>query len=274
MFDPENPPELSAQSWLNVDKPLTLKGLRGKVVVMVAFQMLCDGSNNHALPQAARLAKSFQRDEVEVVGLHMVFERHAEMTIDKLTAFVKDKGFSFPIAVDAVGKKAGDLPQTMTAYEIQGTPTILLFDRQGRLRRHYLGQVDDLRLGAEIMALAIEDAKSPRETSIAIERRLHATLADPHDHDHPDHVHGPNCNHGHDHGHGHAPAPVKAKVEPHVHGPNCNHGHDHAPAPVKVKVEPHVHGPNCNHGHDHDHGHAVDPKQAVADAVRAQLGKR
>jgi hypothetical protein len=248
MFDPENPPELSVQSWLNADKPLTLKGLRGKVVVMVAFQMLCDGSNNHALPQASRLAKSFQRDEVEVVGLHMVFERHAEMTPEKLAAFVKDKGFSFPIAIDAVGKKAGDLPQTMTAYEIQGTPTILLFDRQGRLRRHYLGQVDDLRLGAEIMALAIEDAKSPRETSIAIERRLHATLADPHDHDHPEHVHGPNCNHGHDHG--------------------------HAPAPVKAKAEPHVHGPNCNHGHDHDHSHAVDAKQAVADAVRAQLAKR
>ncbi len=271
MFDPENPPELSAQSWLNSDKPLTLKGLRGKVVVMTAFQMLCEGSKNHALPQAIRLAKSFQRDEVEVVGLHMVFERHAEMTPEKLAAFVTDTGLTFPIAIDKPGKKPDDLPQTMTAYEIQGTPTILLFDRQGRLRRHYLGQVDDLRLGAEIMALAIEDAKSPRETSLAIERRLHATLSDPHDHDHPEHVHGPNCNHDHDH----APKPVTAKAEPHVHGPNCNHGHDHdhdhAPKPVKAKVEPHVHGPNCNHGHDHDH---IDPKQAVADAVRAQLAKR
>ena len=37
---------------------------------------------------------------------------------------------------------------------MQGTPTLLLFDRQGRLRRHYLGAVDDVRLGAEIMALS------------------------------------------------------------------------------------------------------------------------
>ena len=247
MFDPENPPEISAQSWLNTDQPVTLQSLRGKVVVMTAFQMLCGGSTKHALPQASRIAKSFQRDEVEVIGLHMAFERHAEMGADKLASFVKEQELAFPIAIDKPGKKAlQDLPQTMAAYEIQGTPTILLFDRQGRLRRHYLGQVDDLRLGAEIMALAIEDAKSPREASIAIERRLHATLSDPHDHDH----------HGHDHG-GHD----------HVHGPDCNHGHDHGHA------QEHVHGPGCGHDHSHDHTapSSADAKKAVADAVSAQL---
>jgi peroxiredoxin len=248
MFDPEKPPELSVASWMNTDETPTLKALRGKVVVMVAFQMLCGGSIKHALPQAQRIATSFQRDEVEVIGLHTVFERHAEMTPDKLEAFLDEQGLTFPVALDQPGKRPSqDLPLTMAAYEIQGTPTILLFDRQGRLRRHYLGQVDDLRLGAEIMALAIEDAKAPREASIAIERRLHATLSDPHDHDHhghgePGHVHGPNCNHGHDHGHSHEPAA-------HVHGPNCNHGHDHS----------------------HDAPSAADAKQAVADAVRAQL---
>jgi peroxiredoxin len=239
MFDPENPPEIIASAWLNVEKPMSLKALRGKVVVVTAFQMLCKGSNNHALPQMTRLARSFQRDEVEVIGLHMVFEKHDEMTPKKLAEFATEHDLDFPIAIDKAGKRPlEDLPMTMAAYEIQGTPTILLFDRQGRLRRHYLGQVDDLRLGAEIMALAMEDAKAPREASIAVERRLHSTLSDPHDHD--NHVHGPGCNHGHDHDHGH---------------------------------EAHVHGPGCNHGHDHDH--APDPKQAVADAVKAQLrGKR
>ena len=60
----------------------------------------------------------------------------------------------------------------MEAYELQGTPAILIFDRQGRLRRHYLGAVDDLRIGAEIMALVMEETDSPREFSIAVERRL------------------------------------------------------------------------------------------------------
>ncbi|MEQ1698402.1 MAG: redoxin domain-containing protein [Hyphomicrobiaceae bacterium] len=273
MFDPENPPEIIASAWLNVEKPMPLKSLRGKVVVMAAFQMLCKGSNNHALPQMTRLSRSFQRDEVEIIGLHMVFENHGEMTPQKLAEFATEHDLDFPIAIDKAGKRpTDDLPMTMAAYEIQGTPTILLFDRQGRLRRHYLGQVDDLRLGAEIMALAMEDAKAPREASIAVERRLQATLSDPHDHDHHGHDHEGGCcgghHHDHDHDHDHA----------HAHGEGGCDGsggcggkggcgsHDHAHSHEK-----HVHGPGCNH--DHDHGH--DPKKAVADAVKAQLqGKR
>jgi hypothetical protein len=39
---------------------------------------------------------------------------------------------------------------------MEGTPTLILIDRQGRLRRQTLGHVPDLRLGAEIMALMME----------------------------------------------------------------------------------------------------------------------
>lgn len=233
MFNPENPPALSVASWLNAERDLTLSAFKGKVVVLVAFQMLCGGSTKHALPQAQRIATSFQADEVQVMGLHMVFENFAEMTPAKLTSFVAEQGYTFPIGIDAPGPRATqDPPKTMTAYEIQGTPTILLFDRQGRLRRHYLGQVDDLRLGAEIMALSIEEATAPREQSIAIERRLHAALSDPHDHDHHGHEHGEAC------------------------GSGC--GHDHS----------HDHG----HSHGHDHGRSHDaPRASVADALKDHL---
>ena len=99
---------------------------------------------------------------------------------------------------------------------MQGTPTVLVFDRQGRLRRHYLGAVDDVRLGAEIMALCIEDKKAPREASMAIEMKLHAALVDPQQHEHA--ADGSCCgghghSHDHDHGHDHA----------HAH----DHAHDH-----------------------------------------------
>ena len=92
------------------------------------------------------------------------------------------------------------LPETMEAYGMQGTPTLLVFDRQGRLRRHYLGAVDDVRLGAEIMALCIEDAKAPREASVAIEKKLHAALVDPQQHEH---AHDGSCCGGHGHSHDH-----------------------------------------------------------------------
>ncbi len=35
------------------------KKLKGKVVVLVAFQMLCPGSLRHSLPQAGRIARAF-----------------------------------------------------------------------------------------------------------------------------------------------------------------------------------------------------------------------
>jgi hypothetical protein len=225
-FNPESPPELIASQWFNSD-PMTLKSLKGKVVVLVAFQMLCPGSLRHSLPQAGRIARAFSRDEVEVIGLHMVFENHKDMTPSLLEPFLRDEKIEFPVAVDA--QDASGLPKTMEAYGMQGTPTLLIYDRQGRLRRHYLGSVDDVRLGAEIMALCIEEKNAPREAAIAIERRLHAALVDPNEHNHQ---HGDGCCGGHDHAHDHAHG------HSHEHGhEGCCGGHDH-------------------HGHEHAHTHA------------------
>jgi hypothetical protein len=137
-----------------------------------------------------------------------VFEHHDVMTPAALAAFVHEYRWPFAIGIDEPDGK--NLPRTMAAYEMRGTPTLLLFDRQGRLRRHYLGQVDDIRLSAEIMGLAIEDASATREDSIAIERRLAAALIDPDaDHAHGpahDHAHGDDCGCGHDHTHDHGVA--------------------------------------------------------------------
>ena len=62
-------PELAVSEWLNTDTPLTLAGLRGQVVVIEAFQMLCPGCVAHGLPQAQRVQSAFGRDLV-VLGLH------------------------------------------------------------------------------------------------------------------------------------------------------------------------------------------------------------
>ncbi len=211
MFNPESPPELSVTRWVNTRKPLSLAALKGKVVVVIAFQMLCPGCVQHGLPQAQKLAQQFADGEVIVVGLHSVFEHHAVMGPEALEAFMHEYGWIFPVGIDTPDGKG--LPKTMAAYEMRGTPTMLVFDRAGRLRRHYFGHVEDMRLAAEVMALVIEDANAPREASVAIERKMHAALVSPdagHEHGH-DHEHGEDCGCEHDHGHDHA------------HG----HGHDH-----------------------------------------------
>jgi hypothetical protein len=42
------------------------------------------------------------------------------------------------------------LPLTMRAYAMQGTPTLMLIDAQGRLREQHFGVLDDLALGAAL----------------------------------------------------------------------------------------------------------------------------
>ncbi len=240
MFNPENPPELQVDAWLNVNKPITLSQLKGRVVVILAFQMLCPGCVTHAIPQAKKFAERFSSDEVAIIGLHTVFEHHDVMSIEALKVFNHEYRLPFPVGVDK--RNGTGLPLTMDAYEMRGTPTLLLFDRQGRLRRHYLGQVDDIRLASEIMALAIEARDAPREASIAIERTMSAVLVDPQA---EPHVHGPGCNHDHEHEHAH------------------DHGHDH-------DHDDHVHGPGCGHDHSHDH----EPVPSAAKKGNAKAKKR
>ena len=54
----------------------------------------------------------------------------------------------FPIGIDQAAE-AGPLPVTMAQWGLNGTPSVVLFDRQGRARLHRFGVVDDLVLGAE-----------------------------------------------------------------------------------------------------------------------------
>jgi hypothetical protein len=140
-------PELQVSQWFNQDQPLSLVQLRGKVVVLHAFQMLCPGCVSHGVPQAERLHKLFPRDKVQVIGLHTVFEHHAVMTPAALAVFLREYRISHPVAVDQV--VAGQaIPATMQAYHMQGTPTLVVIDREGRLVTQQFGIVEDMRVGA------------------------------------------------------------------------------------------------------------------------------
>ncbi|MBV1694299.1 MAG: redoxin family protein [Hyphomicrobiales bacterium] len=215
MFNPESPPELEVTRWLNTDQPLSLARLKGRVVVLVAFQMLCPGCVEHGLPQAKRIAARFRPQEVAVIGLHTVFEHHDVMTPAALEVFLGEYRWPFPVAIDAPD---GDgVPKSMAAYQMQGTPSLLIFDRAGRLRRHYFGRPDDMLVAAEIAAMALEDGDAPRAQAASTEQRMARALAP--------------AAHSHDHGHDH-------DDHAHEHGDACGCGHDH------------------DHDHAHDHGHA------------------
>jgi len=153
-------PEWRTSRWFNSEVPLSLAALRGRVIVLHAFQMLCPGCVQQGLPQAQRIARLFDPSKVAVIGLHTVFEHHDVMTPEALAAFIHEYRLTFPIGVDMPATD-GAIPQTMAAYAMEGTPTLVLIDRAGRLRKQSLGVEDDLRVGADIALLLAE----PGDTS-------------------------------------------------------------------------------------------------------------
>lgn len=151
----QEPFELDVERWIN-SEPVDLGTLRGKIVVIEAFQMLCPGCVSHGIPQAKRIRQSFSDEEVAVLGLHTVFEHHDVMGADALAAFVSEYRITFPVAIDRP-VQGRSIPSTMGRYQLQGTPTMLVLDRAGRLRHSFFGAVDDLPLGARLGMLLAEE---------------------------------------------------------------------------------------------------------------------
>lgn len=153
-------PEFDVAEWIGDASPLG--PLRGKVVLVETFQMLCPACVSHGLPQAKRVQAAFR--DVVVIGLHTVFEHHEANSIAALRAFLHEYQISFPVAVDR--HQDDPIPMTMRRYGLQGTPSTLLIDRQGRLRLSHFGALDDMRLGAQLGSLLTE-ADGPREAPSA-----------------------------------------------------------------------------------------------------------
>lgn len=142
-------PELDVTEWFNTGEPIRLADLRGKVVVLHAFQMLCPGCVSHGLPQARVVHETFPASDVAVIGLHTVFEHHEVMGPAALRVFLHEYRIRFPVAVDRPGID-GPIPMTMRAYGMEGTPSVVLIDREGVVRLHHFGRLDDLQMGARI----------------------------------------------------------------------------------------------------------------------------
>ena len=148
-------PELQVSAWLNTREPLSLAALRGKVVAIYAFQMLCPGCVSHGIPQAKQIRETFSADEVAVIGLHTVFEHHEVMDRAALEVFLHEYRVQFPVAIDQPSN-TGPIPLTMESYQLRGTPSLLLIDREGRLRQSHFGRANDMEVGATIGRLLSE----------------------------------------------------------------------------------------------------------------------
>ncbi len=161
-------PELTVQTWFNTDRPMNLVG--------AARPSGGAGRLSGAVPQLDCLRHSagapdprdVRAGDVAVSGCTRRSNIMRPITCSMLKAFIHEYRLKFPVALDSPNA-AGPIPHTMDRYNMRGTPSLVLIDRQGLVRKHAFGASDDLRIGAEIGALTQEarPAAKPAQVSAA-----------------------------------------------------------------------------------------------------------
>ena len=117
---------LAVDEWVR-GRPTTLDALKGKVVLLDIFQIICPGCHA-AHPEIVRMQKRYKNDGFEVLGMAVAFELHGAQTPEKIRRYVDRKAYPYPVALDK------GLIETFRRYGARGTPFTVLIDRQGRIR--------------------------------------------------------------------------------------------------------------------------------------------
>jgi thiol-disulfide isomerase/thioredoxin len=116
-------PELDGgTAWLNTAKPVTLKELKGKVVLL-DFWTLCCINCIHVMPDLAKLEAKYP-DQLVVIGVHS-----PKFDSEKDTASIKKAVLRYELAhpvVNDADRKIWD------AYGVNSWPTLVLIDPEGR----------------------------------------------------------------------------------------------------------------------------------------------
>jgi len=131
-------PEWVISEWIN-SNGLTLAGLRGRVVVIDFFQLWCLGCNKFSGPLMKKWNQQYSgRKDIQLVGIHTVFEAHSQQTPKQLRQYVKEKNITYPVGVDDQVDNQR-LPETMIRYQTRGTPEMVIIDKKGEIRFQHFG---------------------------------------------------------------------------------------------------------------------------------------
>jgi thiol-disulfide isomerase/thioredoxin len=117
-------PELATGDWIN-SEPLTLKNLRGRVVLIEFWTFGCYNCRN-TLPFVKSWHDRYQDKGLTVIGVHSP-EFDEERNVEHLRREVSSLEIRYPIVTD------NDY-QTWNAYKVEAWPTVFLLDKQGRIR--------------------------------------------------------------------------------------------------------------------------------------------
>ncbi len=123
-------PEFAAGAWIN-SEPLTLKALRGRVVLVEFWTFGCYNCRN-TLPAVKKWDAQYREKGLTVVGVHSPeFDR--EKKIENVRREVASLGIQFPVVTD-------NEFETWRAYKVEAWPTIFVLDKSGRVRGKQVGE--------------------------------------------------------------------------------------------------------------------------------------
>jgi thiol-disulfide isomerase/thioredoxin/sugar lactone lactonase YvrE len=124
---PEFPKDLD---WLNTDRPIALKDLRGKVVLL-DFWTYCCINCMHVLPDLKRLEHKY-RDELVVIGVHSA-KFLAERDTENLRQAILRYEIEHPVVND-------NEMRIWQAYATRAWPTLVLIDPKGKVIGSHSGE--------------------------------------------------------------------------------------------------------------------------------------
>jgi cytochrome c biogenesis protein CcdA/thiol-disulfide isomerase/thioredoxin len=129
--DKKAPEFAGISQWLNTDKPLTLKDLRGKVVMIDFWTYTCINCIR-TLPYVTGWYEKYKDSGFIVVGVHTP-EFEFEKKTENVQNAIKQYGINYPVAQD-------NNYETWNAYDNHYWPAHYLLDANGKIRKTHFGE--------------------------------------------------------------------------------------------------------------------------------------
>ncbi len=161
-------PDWDIAEWIN-SEPLSLSGLKGKVIVIDFFQLWCPGCNSFSIPLMHHWEQVFEKEASEgritFVSIHTVFEGHNFQTPKRLRRFLKKKGINHAVGIDR-HIDGNRLPETMRLYNTMGTPEMAIIDKHGNIRLQRFGFFEPA-YGESLIRTLLEEQFTPEKARLA-----------------------------------------------------------------------------------------------------------
>jgi len=124
-------PELTNTTWLNVDAPLRIADLRGKVVIVEMWTFDCINCQ-HVMPSLKDWHSKYADQGLVIIGNHFP-EFSYEADLNNLKNAIAENDIEYAVAQDNNG-------DTWRAYENNYWPALYLIDKQGHIRYVHIGE--------------------------------------------------------------------------------------------------------------------------------------